>query len=69
MRDRQLEVDAVYTMKDPDKAKAVIEKYGIDYIYIGPFEEEAYGDTLARDALCALGEICYELGEVCIVAL
>ena len=52
----------MYTSDDEAAVRAVIEKYGISYIYIGELEREKYG--FVNDALLqSIGEVAYSDGE------
>jgi YYY domain-containing protein len=39
---RQDDVDTLYSTEDTAKAAAIVQKYGIDYIYVGTLERETY---------------------------
>jgi YYY domain-containing protein len=40
---RQEDVALTYTTTSPREAKAILEKYDVEYVYVGHLEEEAYG--------------------------
>jgi uncharacterized membrane protein len=40
---RQEDVALAYTTTSPREAKAILEKYDVEYVYVGHLEEEAYG--------------------------
>jgi len=67
--ERQAEVDTVYKYSDADEVRGIIEKYGIDYIYIGYCEHDKYGAELALRDLLARGEVCFESGDVTVIRL
>ena len=67
--ERQNEVDCIYRFTDADKVSEILKKYGVDYIYIGHCEHEKYGNTLAKDKLLTLGEVCFSSGDVTVIAL
>ena len=46
--------------------RELIEKYGIEYIYIGKLEREKY-ERLDEAFLRSLGEVVYEDAGACIV--
>ncbi len=59
---RAADVKTIYTCGDVVKAKALLEQYEVDYLYVGKLEREKYiGETvLDYDYLKALGEVVYE---------
>ena len=60
--ERLTDIETVYTSDDEAAVRAVIEKYGISYIYIGELEREKYG--FVNDALLqSIGEVAYSDGE------
>mgnify|MGYP004510749123 CR=1 FL=1 len=58
---RWQDVYTVYTEKNIDKIKQVIEKYNISYIYIGNLEFMEY--KIDINTLLNLGEIVFEIGQ------
>ncbi len=40
---REEDVALVYTTTSPREAKAILEEYNVEYVYVGHLEEEAYG--------------------------
>jgi len=48
------------------RTRALLQKYGVDYIYLGPLERAKYGQVpLERFAL--LGEVAFQNEEVTII--
>lgn len=66
---RQAEVDTVYKYTDAAKVSEIIQKYGIDYIYIGHCEHDKYGSELTLDELLSLGTVCFKSGDVTVIRL
>ena len=56
---RKTDIYTIYTTDDIDKAKELIKKYNISYIYIGEIEYKDYSD-INLNLLLDLGEIVYE---------
>jgi uncharacterized membrane protein len=42
---RQDDVARAYTTTSPGEAKEVLEKYDVEYVYVGYLEKEAYGEA------------------------
>ncbi|WP_299757341.1 DUF2298 domain-containing protein [uncultured Chloroflexus sp.] len=62
---RCVAVDAIYRSGDRDRIRALVDKYGIDYIYVGALEREQYPpERLA--ALAQIGEVVFAQDEVVI---
>ena len=40
--DRQIDVSAIYTTSDPERARILLSKYDVDYVYVGPRERLAH---------------------------
>jgi len=65
---RCLEVEQVYKTTSTEEAKAILAKYDVEYVYIGAFEKQAYGEAgMAKFA--ELGEVAYQNEEVTIYRL
>jgi len=43
---RRQDVDTIYTTTDLNQAKALLLKYGVDYVYVGDMERDKYKDHL-----------------------
>ncbi|MCR5798786.1 MAG: hypothetical protein K6G69_01810 [Lachnospiraceae bacterium] len=52
------DIKDIYTGTDSMRAKSLLDKYNVDYIYIGPREYEKYG-TVENGVLETLGEIIF----------
>ncbi|MCR4937078.1 MAG: hypothetical protein K5987_02850 [Lachnospiraceae bacterium] len=58
---RDDDVRAIYTGSDEGKVKELLEKYNVEYIYIGSREYEHYGaEGMNTDFLRSLGNVIYE---------
>ena len=66
--DRQKDVMTVYTSDDIGEIKALIDRYDIEYIYVGPGEYEKYG-FVDTDRLTALGRIVYRDNDISAVVI
>jgi YYY domain-containing protein len=42
---RGADIQALYTGTDPAQARALIDRYGIEYVVVGPIEQTTYGDA------------------------
>jgi uncharacterized membrane protein len=42
---RSAEIQTLYTTTDNATAQAFIDRYGIDYVVVGPIEQTTYGDA------------------------
>ena len=40
---RRPDVEAIYTGGQPAQITLLLDKYGIDYVYVGPYERDKYG--------------------------
>ena len=56
--ERQNDIKEIYTGEDLEKKEELINKYNIEYIYIGTKEFEKYGDV-RLDILSSMGDIAY----------
>jgi YYY domain-containing protein len=45
MEGREEDVAAIYETMDVEKAKNLLEKYSVDYVYVGRLERETYGEA------------------------
>ena len=44
LAERALAVETLYKTTDVEQAKAILAKYGVDYVYVGAFERQKYGE-------------------------
>jgi uncharacterized membrane protein len=55
----------IYQTTDVNLARDLLERYGVDYVYVGTLERRAY-DAASLDKFAALGSVVFEQGEVTI---
>jgi uncharacterized membrane protein len=63
---RREEVKAIYTATDPAAAKALLDRYAVRYVVVGPLERADFGDarvvrSLGRKVFDRDGTVVYEL--------
>jgi len=58
IREREKDIETIYTSKDITLVKELIVKYNIEYIYVGALEREKY-ESLNQSGLLRLGEVVY----------
>ncbi|MBR3306297.1 MAG: hypothetical protein IKI75_03455 [Lachnospiraceae bacterium] len=59
VNERGTEVDNIYTSADTAHVRGILEKYGVDYIFVGSCEYEKYGLTMDVNRLMHYGEPVY----------
>lgn len=59
LNQRAEDIREIYTATDVDYVKQLVERYQIDYIYVGTLEREKYG-VISDELLLNLGEIVFE---------
>jgi YYY domain-containing protein len=42
---RKEDIERVYTTTDPEEAKVILERYDVEYVYVGPLERQQYGEV------------------------
>ena len=57
--ERENDVEAIYTSQDIDEVVGLINKYNIEYIYIGGCERDKFEYTINCDLLLSLGDVVY----------
>jgi YYY domain-containing protein len=45
MEGREADVAQAYTTTSVDEARAILDKYDVEYVYVGPLERERYGEA------------------------
>ncbi len=66
---REPDIAAIYQGTDAGRALALLEAYGVDYVYVGPDERYKYGLTAPMiDKFDAIMARVYESGEVILFA-
>ena len=58
MSARAADVDTIYRTTDPEEARALLRRYGVDYVYLGRLELASYGAD-GLDKFEQLGEAVY----------
>ena len=53
MSGRREDIEAIYTTEDLEEARRLLDKYGVDYVYVGDRERQAYGEA----GLAKFGEL------------
>lgn len=59
LNQRSADIRTIYTSENPEEVKALIEKYGISYIFVGSNEYEKYG-TVNTSVFAQLGTLVFE---------
>ncbi len=62
---RRLDVDTIYSTTDYLEAHALLEKYGVDYVYIGEAERSRYTQE-SLDKFTQIGSVAFQQDEVVI---
>jgi uncharacterized membrane protein len=65
---RKEDIQHLYETRDPQEALGIIQRYGIDYVYIGPLERTTYR-SLFEPKFASFMDLVYQEGEVSIYAL
>jgi uncharacterized membrane protein len=65
---RKDDIQHLYETRNPQDALEIIQRYGIDYVYIGPLERATYR-PLVEAKFASFMELVYQEGEVSIYAL
>ncbi len=66
---RRDDVNRLYTTKDVEAARLVIERYRPRWLVVGRFERERYGAALEPQFLASLGSVAFRSGDTFIVDL
>lgn len=64
---RRADIERLYRTSDWQEAEAIVDRYGIDYVYLGPLERGSYGNPRERKFEAFMTPI-YGDGEVVIFA-
>lgn len=57
---RSADIETMYTATDADTVRALLDKYKVEYIYVGKYEYEKFGaDKVDTTLLQSLGEVVY----------
>ncbi len=62
---REKDVEQIYRTRDADEARALLDKYGVDYIIVGGIEQDKYNLTPPLiDKFGKLGALVFEQGSM-----
>lgn len=64
---RREEVREIYTGKDTEKSREILQKYRIDYIIAGELEGQRYGSEIKKEKLKKLGNAVFDNGTTFII--
>ena len=56
---RREDVERAYETTSPAEAEAILDKYGVEYVYIGELEHEVYGDQ-GMVKFAQLGHVAFQ---------
>ncbi len=59
INERAADIETIYTSSDIEEVSSLIEKYKIDYIYVGKLEQDKY-ENINHDLIKTLGKVVYE---------
>jgi uncharacterized membrane protein len=62
---RREDTDFIYTTATASEAQALLEKYGVTYVYVGPLEKEQYSEA-GLGKFAQFMETAYQNGGVTI---
>jgi YYY domain-containing protein len=62
---RREAVERIYETTDPAEAKALLDQYDVEYVYVGPLEREAYGEA-GLNKFPTFMDVAYENADVSI---
>ncbi len=62
---REPDIDAIYSTLDIQKALSLLEKYDVEYVYVGPLERKKY-DRLSLAKFEKFMDVAYRQGQVTI---
>ena len=60
LNEKSAEIQTIYTSGDREAVEELLEKYEVEYIFVGSCEREKYGENLNEDLLRSLGEVVYQ---------
>ncbi len=60
LNEKAAEIQTIYTSGNQEEVKALLEKYEVEYIFVGSCEREKYGEALKEDLLVSLGEVVFQ---------
>lgn len=62
------DITTIYESDDVGKTRALIKKYGIDYIFIGKYEFSSYSN-LNIEKLESLGDVAFQYGDTMVIKI
>jgi YYY domain-containing protein len=65
--EREPDIETIYTSPDMEKTAALLDQYGVEYVYVGPLERSTY--RISQPVLAkfeSLMEVAFQQGEVTI---
>ena len=65
---RRVEVETMYTSKDLTEVKRLLERYAVEYVFVGQLEREAYPKMIESN-FDQLGNVVYSSGDTRIYQL
>jgi YYY domain-containing protein len=65
LNERRKDVETAYNTTSLAEAKAILDKYNVQYVYVGDFEQETY-DEAGLQKFVGLGKIVFRQGRVTI---
>ena len=65
VQQRVVDVEKAYTTLSVAEAREILEKYDVEYVYVGPFEEARYGEA-GLPKFRAFMDVAFQNGEVVI---
>jgi YYY domain-containing protein len=65
LNERRKDVETAYNTTSLAEAKAILDKYSVEYVYVGDFEQQTY-DEAGLHKFVGLGRIVFRQGEVTI---
>lgn len=60
LNEKSWEIETIYTSDDSEEVETLLEKYQVEYIFVGAMEREKYGVSLNDSLLQSLGTIVFQ---------
>ncbi|MBR4341642.1 MAG: hypothetical protein IKP88_02840 [Lachnospiraceae bacterium] len=57
--EREADIETIYTSEDLSETRELLDKYEVEYIYVGGCEREKFEDNINLEGLLSLGTVCY----------
>ncbi|MGI6011387.1 MAG: DUF2298 domain-containing protein [Ruminococcus sp.] len=68
LNERRADVETIYTSQDENAVRELLDKYSVEYVYVGTLEREKYG-TINDQQLKSLGDVVFEKNGTYIVEI